>query len=847
MLSQHKIALRTATGLATVICSLQAGAAAAANDPFALPQQPPNQKAANANDDAFALPATSQAGEPIFAEITINGTTLKRLVKLRRDGDALSIATDSAIYAGLIAEPQAHEYDGQSFVALASIKDASFSFDPLTSRLTVSKRRKSDGPNLIDLRGTSGKTANNAHAVTAFMLDYDATSSVDRDGVRAAGLVTTRVVRGNAAAESSWTVATNPGSGQKHVRRLDTSFTYYQTDKMLRVTAGDFISVPPSNGRAVRMGGLQISRDFSVRPDLVTYPLPDISGDVAVPTGIDLLVNDRRLSRNDVEQGEFTVRNVPVTLGRNQIGVVVRDALGRETIQSVSLYASRSLLAPNLSNWSASIGTVRHDFGRSGDRYGALAATGFYRRGLTSNLTGEFAGQWRSGFLNLGGGASMTLGSIGLINADFRASRNQLPVGDRRGHLFGLSFESVGPRLSLRLNAQKVSEGYDDLASASGDAPPSSLYSTEFGFDLKKLGSFRLAAVEQHRQNWKLHDRASRRDQMISASYRNSFKGGLNFFADVTHRRSDNDYKVTTALFGITMQFGGRSFGQMSVSVQGNRDQTEFAYYHPDVVPGEIGYNVQAGVGTIERVGGSASYRARWGRVEAQAEMIEGQAAARASARGSLIFAEGMLHASERTSGAVLIVDTQGIDGIPITRENRDAGRTRKDGKLLLTDFTPYVPAKIAIDPMKLSSDILARKLEAMIKLPPRSVAKLSLDVSRYVPSRFTLSDRNGLPFEAGTLARAYPSGSDYTIGFDGLVEINAAIKDEELRIELADGSVCHADLNMILREAGNMIGSLKCHSSLRTRPLIAAPAPKQPAPDTQPERAETRPVATAP
>lgn len=834
MSSQRKIALKAATGLATVICSLQAATAFAASDPsdpFALPKQPPGAKPAD-NQDAFSSPAHT-GDEPLFAEVRVNGTTLKRLVKLRRQGDTLSIATDSAIYAGLIAEPPAHEYDGQSYLVLSKIAGVSFTFDALHSRLDIQKRRKSDGPNMIDLRPSFAKAENSARAVPAFMVDYDATTTVDKQGVSAAGIVNARLVRGNLSMDSSWALSTEAANGNKNVRRLDTSFTYYRADKMLRVTAGDFISVAPTANRAVRMGGLQISRDFSLRPDLVTYPLPDISGDVAVPTGIDLFVNDRRLTRNDVEQGEFTVRNVPVSLGRNQIGVVIRDALGRETVQSVSLYSSTSLLAPNLSSWSINVGRIRRNYGRQHDSYGALAASGFYRRGITSSLTGEFAGEWRSGFMNLGGGTSMTLGAIGLINAEFRASRRDMPIGDRRGHMFGLSLESVGSRFSLRLNAKKVSDGYDDLASASGDAPPSSLYSAEFGFDLKKLGSFRLAAVEQHRQNWRLNEGQSRRDRMISASYRNNFKGGLNFFADVTHRRADDGYKVTTALFGLTMQFGKQAFGQMSVSVQGNRDQTELSYYQPDIVPGDVGYTVQAGAGVVERLAGSASYRSQWGRLHGQAEIYNGNAAARVSARGAVVLAEGALHASERSSGGVLIVDTNGIDGVPITRENRDAGRTSKDGTLLLTDFTPYVPAKIAIDPNKLNKDILARKLEMMVKLPPRSVAKLTLDVSRYVPERFILKDRNGFTLEPGIAARAYPSGSDYMVGFDGLVEINAALKDEELRIELADGSICHADLTAIWREPGNLIGKLQCQSSLRTVPLIAAKPSRQTSPNT--------------
>lgn len=70
--------------------------------------------------------------------------------------------------------------------------------------------------------------------------------------------------------------------------------------------AGDLVSgaLPWSN--AVRLGGVQLSRDFAVRPDLVTYPLPQFAGEAAVPSSVDLFINGYKSSSADLQPGPYT-------------------------------------------------------------------------------------------------------------------------------------------------------------------------------------------------------------------------------------------------------------------------------------------------------------------------------------------------------------------------------------------------------------------------------------------------------------------------------------------------------------------------------------------------------------
>lgn len=69
-----------------------------------------------------------------------------------------------------------------------------------------------------------------------------------------------------------------PGvSSANRVLRLDTGYTYADLRTLRRYSVGDFITGGLSWTRPVRMGGLQVRSDFSMRPDLITFPLPPLA------------------------------------------------------------------------------------------------------------------------------------------------------------------------------------------------------------------------------------------------------------------------------------------------------------------------------------------------------------------------------------------------------------------------------------------------------------------------------------------------------------------------------------------------------------------------------------------
>ena len=138
---------------------------------------------------------------------------------------------------------------------------------------------------------------------------------------------------------------------------------------------GDSISGASSWGGAVRFGGAQWATNFSLQPGFVTFPLPGISGEAALPSTVDLYVDSALRMRRQVPSGPFSIQDLPVPSGRGDARLVVRDILGREQIITQPFDTNSRLLKQGLHDYSYELGFVRRDFGIDSNNYGRPMAS----------------------------------------------------------------------------------------------------------------------------------------------------------------------------------------------------------------------------------------------------------------------------------------------------------------------------------------------------------------------------------------------------------------------------------------------------------------------------------------
>jgi outer membrane usher protein len=197
----------------------------------------------------------------------------------------------------------------------------------------------------------------------------------------------------------------------KHARltRLDTSWTWDDPARLRSVRIGDSISRGGVGGAPLRFGGIQLSRDFAVQPGFVTLPLPSLAGSAAVPSIVDVYVNNVLADSRGVPPGPFQITGVPVVTGGGEVQLVVRDLLGREVLLSQSYYTGGELLRRGLRDYSYEAGFLRRDFGRRSNDYGDFLLAATHRYGLSDKVTGELHAEATADVQIGGAGATAAL------------------------------------------------------------------------------------------------------------------------------------------------------------------------------------------------------------------------------------------------------------------------------------------------------------------------------------------------------------------------------------------------------------------------------------------------------
>jgi outer membrane usher protein FimD/PapC len=768
--------------------ALIAALAAAAGSPLA------------AQSDPFELPAglTAQSARPDdgprLSEITVDGRSRSRMVSITGSGKELSVDADDARAAGLPVP------DGAAGpVRLASLHLYEWSYDSLRQRLTVRLFRKGEGDNLKDFAARSDQ-ASESRPLLALRVDYDLTATVSRRATNAGGLVSATVVYGNFALNSTARASSDPQLGSPGFLRLDTAARLAVPRLGVAATVGDFVSAGSQSQRAVRMGGLQVASDFELRPDLVSIPLPGFAGNVAVPTTIDVLAGDQRYKLGDVEPGEFTVRNVPSQPGRGEASVILRDALGREVVQTARFYVSNALLSPHTTGYAVNAGFVRRRYGLESNDYGQLAATAYVRRGLSPSLTLEGSGEWTDGVGNAGLRADFVLAKVALATVEARASTDSV---EGTGTLLHVALESIGRKLGGSLRATLPSASYRDVATRLGDDPPPREYAAQFFYRFNSDTDLQFSYARQDYRSLLPTGLGDRRSEVLNTNFRARLSSRATLFAGGGVRRGDSGTAYSAAL-GVSLSLGGRTNAGAYASYDDGRISGSATYAHDAQQDGQIGYRASASASeTSHRATGGLTWRDRRILLDGQVEEVNGTFAARANARGTLLIAGGAVFARNQSGGSYALVRTGHVGNIPITRENQEVGRTDRNGLLLVQDIPAQATIKIDVKADKLPADALVRETTKFIRVPRRAVAIVDIETLRFRPVLRQLVDTAGQPLSAGLPVRALPSGEATITGFDGIAEINAGSEDDRLLVG-RPGQTCVVNLKGVELEGAD-------------------------------------------
>ncbi|CAI8884356.1 fimbria/pilus outer membrane usher protein [Pseudomonas serbica] len=584
--------------------------------------------------------------------------------------------------------------------------------------------------------------------------------------------------------------------------RYDTTWRYSDDDRMLTYEAGDLVSGALPWSSSVRLGGIQLSRDFGVRPDLVTYPLPQFAGEAAVPSSVDLFINGYKSSSADLQPGPYTLTNIPFINGAGEAVVVTTDALGRQVSTTVPFYVTSSLLQKGLSDFSVAAGTLRQDYGLRDFSYGPGVTSGSLRYGLSDSVTLESHAE-ASDALALGGaGSNVQLGNFGVLNSAVSQSR----FDGQTGQQLSLGYQYSSQRYSFSWQRLQRREHYADLTVV--DSPYTTLSKRSeqatLSVNLDTWGSLGAGYFDVRAAD-------DSRTRLLNLTWSKPLWRSTSFYLSANREIGDSNWAVQAQL---VIPFDLR--GSLAIGSERGKDgQSQQRVNYSRAVPteGGVGFNLgyAKGDGPDYR---QADLTWRLQSVQLQAG-VYGTSDAQtrwADASGSLVWMDRQVFAANRIDDAFVVVSTDGYADIPVRYENQPVGQTDRNGHLLVPWSSAYYRGKYEIDPLNLPANVRSPNVEQRIAVRRGSGYLLEFPLSRVIAASIVLVDaqQQELPLGSGVVHEQ--SGTQTVVGWDGLVYLENLQGQNDLRVTLGDGKTCHVQFAADLaQDQIPLIGPLVC------------------------------------
>lgn len=721
-------------------------------------------------------------------EVVINGASTQKVGEfVLRDGALLARPEELADLGLRTPNEAARSPDG--LIVVSTLPGVSVSLDQTTQVVRFAAGSAELTPTL--LHSGPGSSATPLQSSLGAALNYDVVGAITGGRTSASGLFDARVFSpmGVASTEFLGFAGQDPG-GRGPAIRLDSIYVYSDFPHQRRYRVGDFISGGLSWTRPVRLGGVQISQDFSMRPDLVIFPLPSLAGVAAVPSTVDVLLNGSKVLSSQVPAGPFQAPQLPVVTGAGQVVMSVTDALGRQVTTTLPFYASSSLLAQGLHTSSLEVGFVRRNWGVISNDYGAPAGAVTWRRGFTPHLTVEAHAEGTSGQLMAGAGLVANAFDLGTVNVAVAASR----AAGRTGASFSFGAERQTHSLSFGIQAVLSERDFRDLAAMNGDTILKRQVSANVGLSLGRWGSLGFAYAQIDRSAAAAVAispsgplAASQHTQVVTGNYSVQL-GRAYIYANVFKDFAKGGGRGAT--IGVTMPLGRRG----SATASANPAAAPYAQVQVQqsvTSIGDWGYQAFVGAGGREHVFGQGQYKSPWGLLTAGVDALGGQASGRLEAQGAVSLIDRRLFASNTINDSFAVVDTRGVKNVKVEYENREVGRTDSGGRILVPDLRSFEVNRLSIDPADLPLDVAVGETSREVRPPDRSGIVVVFPIRRVRAALVTLVDETGAPIPLGSTAVLASRGAEAEVGYEGQVYLEDLGPQNRVAVQPPKGSRC--------------------------------------------------------
>ena len=722
---------------------------------------------------------TAAALELALFAVEVNGVAQQELVAVLRGSSGEIYVPKAAIvdWRLTLRAPRGITHEGEAFVALHGADGLSFTIDEQTQSLSISAEPKLLQGSNLDLHAYDAGPMTQSGTGGFFnyeLLTEHSTGAAHLNGAFEIGIFSHHGFGTN-------TFVASHDETETRFTRLDSTWTIDDPEQKRSLRLGDSITRGGVAGAPVRFGGVQFGSNFGIEPGFITMPLPALDGAAALPSVVDVYVDNSLRSSTEVAPGTFRVTDIPVVTGGGDVQLIVRDVLGRESIISQSYYTSPKMLRRGLHEHSSAVGFLRRNYARESADYGAMMFSTSHRYGFSNSFTGEAHVEATEKTRAAGVAGALLFSDFALLEASAAASQSDRGTG----HVLGFGLERQTRDFSFGGRGEFMSHNYRMIGTPEGWLPPAKIIQLFAGraFDLGSIGA-----------SYTLRDGRSEPDAEIvsaNASFRLGQLGSL-YISGRTNLRGERDWGAEA---GIVIPLGRRTSVSAGTQHRHGRNSVT-ADFQKSLPAGEgIGYRVSAAAGETERLKGRLSVQTAIGTYHGEAAMLDGKWGARVVASGGVALVDGEVFAARRLSQSFGIVRVGDFEDVRVYADNQLVGRTNDQGMVVVPRLRPFDRNRIEIELADLPIDAAVPAHAKTVRPFDRSGVSVDFDVTmaRVAILKILMADGSEPP--AGAIVRLNGGEEKFVVAPGGEVYLTG-LKRRNHAAVAAGGESCTFDFS---------------------------------------------------
>lgn len=223
--------------------------------------------------------------------------------------------------------------------------------------------------------------------------------------------------------------------------RGDTRLVKDFQKSLVRVQAGDVYPQVQGFMSGRSMGGINISRNFTLNPYRLPYPTASQNFSLQARSFVKYFVNGTLVKSEFLPAGNYSARDIPLSNGMNTVVIEATDDLGQKKTFVFRTATSIELLNKGESRFDLSYGVpfIDKNFQRTYVEEDGKLASGFYQYGFSSDFSTSVYAQNQKSF-TLGGTEFLKATALGNFGLGHALSRDS----DKSGNATALKYQYIG-------------------------------------------------------------------------------------------------------------------------------------------------------------------------------------------------------------------------------------------------------------------------------------------------------------------------------------------------------------------------------------------------------------------